>query len=45
LKDFLAIMDMMPNQFKVVNFAVEDIVRSGLVKEFIICEQKFKENR
>lgn len=45
LKDFLAIMDMMPNQFHIVNFAVEDIVRSGLVKEFIINEQKFKENR
>lgn len=43
LLDFLAIMDMMPNRFEVVNFQVEDIVRSGLVKEFIIQEQKFKE--
>jgi predicted ribonuclease YlaK len=43
LKDFLMIMDMMPNHFEVVNFGVEDIVRSGLVKDFLICESKFKD--
>jgi predicted ribonuclease YlaK len=41
LKKFLDIVDMMPNQFEVINFGVEDIVRSGLVKDFIISEQKY----
>jgi phosphate starvation-inducible PhoH-like protein len=45
LNDFLEIMKMMPNQFGFIEFGVDDIVRSGLVKDFIINEKKFKENR
>jgi phosphate starvation-inducible PhoH-like protein len=45
LNDFLEIMKMMPNQFGFIEFDVEDIVRSGLVKDFIINEKKFKESR
>lgn len=37
--DFLRILNLMA-QFKIVNFGVEDIVRSGLVKEFLIAKEK-----
>jgi phosphate starvation-inducible PhoH-like protein len=39
LKDFLSILEKMPDRFKIITFTVEDIVRSGLVKDFIINEQ------
>lgn len=37
--DFLRILNLM-TQFKIVNFGVEDIVRSGLVREFLITKEK-----
>ena len=39
-EDLCKILGRMPNYFDVVNFTPNDIVRSGLVKEFIIqCEE------
>lgn len=43
LKKFMAIADMMPS-FKIFEFGVEDIVRSSLVKEYILARLEY-ENR
>jgi phosphate starvation-inducible PhoH-like protein len=42
LKKFIAIADAMPS-FKVVEFGVDDIVRSKLVKEYIIARLNYEE--
>ena len=42
LKKFIAIADTMPS-FKVVEFGVDDIVRSKLVKEYIIARLNYEE--
>ena len=42
LPDFLEILKMMPS-FRQVVFGIEDIVRSGLVKEFLIAEERLAE--
>jgi phosphate starvation-inducible protein PhoH len=42
LHDFIRVLDHV-HIFDVVNFGVEDIVRSGLVKEYIIAKEKFLE--
>ena len=41
LSSFLKVLNRIPS-FKVVNFGIEDIVRSGLVKEYIIAKEKFE---
>jgi len=41
LQKFLAIADMMPS-FKTVEFTVDDIVRSKLVKEYIIARMEYE---
>ena len=41
LKKFMAIADMMPS-FKIIEFGVEDIVRSSLVKEYIIARLEYE---
>jgi phosphate starvation-inducible protein PhoH len=41
LQKFIAIADMMPS-FKTVEFTVDDIVRSKLVKEYIIARLEFE---
>lgn len=42
LKKFMVIADMMPS-FKNIEFEVEDIVRSDLVKEYIIARMQYEE--
>lgn len=42
LKKFMVIADMMPST-KTIEFDVEDIVRSQLVKEYIIARMKYEE--
>jgi phosphate starvation-inducible protein PhoH len=42
LKKFMVIADMMPS-FKVYEFGVEDIVRSSLVKEYILARMAYEE--
>jgi phosphate starvation-inducible protein PhoH len=42
LKKFMAIADMMPS-FNVVEFEVGDIVRSALVKEYILARMEYEE--
>lgn len=42
LKKFMVIADMMPS-FKVIEFEVEDIVRSDLVKEYILARMQYEE--
>jgi phosphate starvation-inducible protein PhoH len=42
LKKFMIIADMMPS-FKVIEFEVEDIVRSDLVKEYILARLQYEE--
>jgi phosphate starvation-inducible PhoH-like protein len=42
LGKFIAISKMIPS-FRCVNFTMEDIVRSGLVKEFLIAESRYDE--
>lgn len=42
LKKFMIIADMMPS-FKVIEFEVEDIVRSNLVKEYILARLRYEE--
>jgi phosphate starvation-inducible PhoH-like protein len=44
LGNFINVLNRIPS-FRVVNFGVEDIVRSGLVKEYIIAKDKFESNR
>jgi predicted ribonuclease YlaK len=39
IKDFLSILEIMKD-IDIIEFGVEDIVRSGLVKDFIISERK-----
>ena len=41
LANFLKVLNRIPS-FKVVNFGVDDIVRSGLVKEYIIAKETFE---
>jgi phosphate starvation-inducible protein PhoH len=41
LQKFIAIADMMPS-FKTVEFTVDDIVRSKLVKEYIIARLEYE---
>jgi len=41
LAKFMEVLNRIPS-FKVVNFGVEDIVRSGLVKEYIIAKEKIE---
>ena len=41
LKKFMVIADMMPN-FKTFEFGVDDIVRSAIVKEYIIARLKYE---
>jgi len=43
LVPFMKIIENM-NSFDIIEFNEDDIVRSGLVKEFIIAEKKLKEN-
>lgn len=40
INDFLDILRRMPNHFEIIDFTADDIVRSGLVKDFIINEQQ-----
>lgn len=40
LQDFLKVLSRMDHSFKVVQFGIEDIVRSGLVKEYIIAKER-----
>jgi phosphate starvation-inducible protein PhoH len=42
LQKFITIADMMPS-FKTVEFSVNDIVRSKLVKEYIIARLEYEE--
>jgi phosphate starvation-inducible protein PhoH len=42
IQKFMLIADMMPS-FKIVEFDVSDIVRSELVKEYIIARQEYEE--
>lgn len=44
LSSFIQVLNRIPS-FRVVNFGVEDIVRSGLVKEYIIAKDNFESNR
>ena len=41
LKKFMVIADMMPN-FKTFEFGVDDIVRSAIVKEYILARLKYE---
>ena len=41
LKKFMVIADMMPS-FKIFEFGIEDIVRSEIVKEYIIARLKYE---
>ena len=43
LKKFLVILDMMPSA-RTIEFQVNDIVRSSLVKEYIIARMNYEEN-
>jgi phosphate starvation-inducible protein PhoH len=43
LKKFIAIAKMMPS-FKMVEFSVDDIVRSDIVKQYILARLKYEEN-
>ena len=40
LRDFLKVIQRMDHSFKVIQFGIEDIVRSGLVKEYIIAKER-----
>lgn len=42
LKKFMAIADMMPS-FQTIEFTVQDIVRSNLVKEYILARLEYEE--
>jgi phosphate starvation-inducible protein PhoH len=43
LKKFIAIAKMMPT-FRMVEFATEDIVRSDIVKQFILARLAYEDN-
>jgi len=34
--DFMKIIEQMPEQFSMIEFGIDDIVRSGLVREYLI---------
>ena len=36
--DFMRIMEQMNDQFSMIEFGVDDIVRSGLVRDYIITK-------
>ena len=36
IHDFMKIIEQMPEQFKMIEFGINDIVRSGLVREYLI---------
>ena len=40
LGDFINVLKRMDHSFKIVQFGIEDIVRSGLVKEYIIAKER-----
>ena len=40
LAEFIKVLKRMDHSFKIVQFGIEDIVRSGLVKEYIIAKEK-----
>jgi phosphate starvation-inducible protein PhoH len=40
LAEFIKVLTRMDHSFKIVQFGIEDIVRSGLVKEYIIAKEK-----
>lgn len=42
INDFMEVVKSMPKHFDVVEFEVDDIVRSGLVKDFLIKEKTCK---
>jgi phosphate starvation-inducible protein PhoH len=42
LKKFMVIADMMPS-FKVIEFDVKDIVRSDIVKEYILARLSYED--
>jgi phosphate starvation-inducible protein PhoH len=42
LKKFMVIADMMPS-FRVIEFDVKDIVRSDIVKEYILARLSYEE--
>ena len=42
LKKFMVIADMMPS-FKIIEFGVDDIVRSSIVKEYILARMAYEE--
>jgi phosphate starvation-inducible protein PhoH len=42
LKKFMMIADMMPS-FRTIEFDTDDIVRSELVKEYIVARMKYEE--
>ncbi len=44
LKTFIKVLNRIPS-FKTVSFGIEDIVRSGLVKEYIIAKDRQERNR
>ena len=41
LNKFMAIADMMPS-FRTVEFEIEDIVRSNIVKEYILARLEYE---
>ena len=43
IKEFLKILKSMPDDFQFTDFTEEDIVRSGLVKRYIIARNKYEE--
>lgn len=42
IRKFQQILETMPS-FDVINFGVEDVIRSGLVKEYLIASMKYKD--
>ncbi len=40
LGDFINVLKRMDHSFKIIQFGIEDIVRSGLVKEYIIAKER-----
>jgi len=43
MRDFLNIIKYMPNQFDIIEFSIEDIVRSGLVGDYLKTIEKIKD--
>jgi phosphate starvation-inducible PhoH-like protein len=42
---FLKVLANMPEDFKRVDFTIDDVVRSGLVKRFLISEYELRESQ